>query len=72
MKISSAEDIKWKIVYFVDAALKKQIPWIVFENFLDKMTPSLEMSKQVIKILLEIIQDDQESNIDEFTNYKFE
>ena len=68
MKPSSSEDIKGKIEYFLDAALKKQIPWMVLENFLDKMTPSLDKSKQVIKILLEIIQDDQESNMNKVTN----
>ena len=68
MKTTSPGDIKMTIAYFVDAALKKQIPWSVLENFLDKMTPSLEKSKQVIKILLEIIQDDKESNIDKVTN----
>ena len=68
MKSSLSQDIKVKIVSFLDAALKKQIPWIVLENFMDELTPSLEKAKQVIKILLKIIQDDQKSNIDKGGN----
>ena len=61
MKSSLSQDIKVKIVSFLDATLNKQIPWIVLENFMDELTPSLEKAKQVIKILLKIIQDDQKS-----------
>ena len=68
MKSSFSKDIKEKIICFLDAALEKQIPWIVLENFMDELTPSLEKSKQVIKILLEIIQDDQKSNIEKRKN----
>ena len=68
MNTSSPDDIKMTIVYFVRAALKKQIPWSVLDNFLDEVTLNLEKSKKVIKILLEIIQDEQESNIDKVTN----
>ena len=39
-KSSSSEDIKMKIVYFDDAALRKQIPWIALENFLNELTSS--------------------------------
>ena len=35
--------MKSKILSFLDAALKKQIPWIVLETFIDEMIPSLEM-----------------------------
>ena len=63
MKTSLSPDIKVKIVSFLDAALKKQIPWIVLENFIDELTPNLEMSKQVIKILMRIIRENDESNI---------
>ena len=57
-----------KIMSFVDAALRKQIPWIVLENFLDELSPSLENSKQVIKILLSIIKENDESNIGNVRN----
>ena len=57
MTTSSMEDLKVKIGCFIDAALKEEIPWTIFENFLDKMASSLDKSKQVIKILLRIIQE---------------
>ena len=66
--MKTSDDIKMTIVYFVGAALKKEIPWSVLHNFLDEMTLNLEKSKKVIKILLEIIQDDQESNMNKVTN----
>ena len=56
---SSVDEIKVKIGCFIDSALKKEIPWNVVENFLDEVTSSLVRSKQIIKILLRIIQDNQ-------------
>ena len=57
-----------KIESFVDAALRKEIPWNTLESFLDNLTPNLVISKQVIKILLRIIQDNQESTLDKVSN----
>ena len=60
MSASSSEEVKVKIGCFIDAALKEEIPWTILENFIDKIVSSLDKSKQVIKILLRIIQEKQQ------------
>ena len=52
----TTEEIKVKIGCFIDAALKEEIPWSTLEKFLNKMTQSLEKSREVIKVLLRIIR----------------
>ena len=64
MKTSSLEDFKVKVSCFIDAALKKEISWITLEEFLHRLTPNLEKSKEVIKILLEIVQENQKASND--------
>ena len=55
----TTEEIKVKIGCFIDAALKEEIPWSTLEKFLNKMTQSLEKSREVIKVLLRIIRENQ-------------
>ena len=68
MKTPTPDEVKVKIESFIDAALRKEIPWNTLESFLDNLTPNLVRSKQVIKMLLRIIQDNQESSIDKVSN----
>ena len=68
MKTPTPNEVKVKIESFIDAALRKEIPWNTLESFLDNLTPNLVRSKQVIKILLRIIQDNQESALDKVSN----
>ena len=49
-----------KIECFIDSALKKEMPWDILDSIIDNMTPTLDKSKEVIKILLEIIHDKEE------------
>ena len=60
MKTYPSENIKMKIECFIDSALKKEMSWDILASVIDKMTPTLEISKEVIKILLEIIHDKEE------------
>ena len=43
-----------------DSALKKDLSWDILDSIIDNMTPTLDKSKEVIKILLEIIHDKEE------------
>ena len=60
MTTSSTEEIKVKIGCFIDAALKEEIPWSTLDKFLYKMTPSLERSREVIRVILRIIREKQQ------------
>ena len=48
-----------KIECFIDSALKKEITWDILASVIDNMTPTLEKSKEVIRILLEIIHEEE-------------
>ena len=43
MKTPTADEVKVKIESFVDAALRKEIPWNTLESFLDNLTPSKDL-----------------------------
>ena len=64
MKAYSTENIKVKIERFIDSALKKEMSWDNLASVIDKMTPNLDKSKEVIKILLDMIHD-KEDQIDD-------
>ena len=49
-----------KIQCFIDLALKKEMSWDILTSVIDNMTPTLDKSKEVIKILLEIIHDKED------------
>ena len=49
-----------KIQCFIDSALKKEMSWDILDSIIDNMTSTLDKSKEVIKILLEIIHDKEE------------
>ena len=49
-------DFSSKISCFVDTAMKKQISWNSLAFILDEMASTLDMSKQVIKVLLDILE----------------
>ena len=49
-----------KIECFIDSALKKEMSWNILTSVIDNMTSTLDKSKEVIKILLEIIHDKEE------------
>ena len=53
-----------KIECFIDSALKKEMSWDILASVIDNMTPTLDKSKEVIKILLELIIHDKEEPID--------
>ena len=58
MKPNSSENInKMTIECFIDSALKKEMSWDILASVIDNMTPTLDKSKEVIKILLEIIRE---------------
>ena len=59
MKTYSSENIEMKIECFIDSALKKEITWDILASVIDNMTPTLEKSKEVIRILLEIIHEEE-------------
>ena len=54
MKTNSSKNLKMKIECFIDSALKKQMSWDILASVSDSMTPTLDKSKEVIKILLGI------------------
>ena len=60
MKTNSSKNLKMKIECFIDSALKKQMSWDILASVSDSMTPTLDKSKEVIKILLGIIRDKEE------------
>ena len=45
-------DINLKIDSIIDMTLRKKIPWTTLAIMLNELTPTLEISKQVIKVLL--------------------
>ena len=49
-----------KIECFIDSALKKEMSWDILASVIDNMTPTLDKSKEVISILLDIIHDKEE------------
>ena len=57
MKPYSSDGIKVKIECFIDAALKKEMSWAILASVIDNMTPTLYKSKEVIKILLDIMEE---------------
>ena len=57
MKTNSSENIKVRIQCFIDSALKKEMSWDILASVIDDMTSTLDKSKEVIKILLEIIRE---------------
>ena len=59
MKTYSSENIEMKIECFIDSALKKEITLDILASVIDNMTPTLEKSKEVIRILLEIIHEEE-------------
>ena len=48
---------KIKIECYIYSALKKEMPWNILASVIDNMTPTLDKSKEVIRILLDIIHD---------------
>ena len=60
MMTYSSENFKVKIVCFIDSALNKEMSWDILASVIDNMTPTLDKSKEVIKILLEIIREKEE------------
>ena len=57
MKTYSSDNMKMKIECFIDSALKNEMSRDILAAIVDSMTPTLDKSKEVIKILLEIICD---------------
>ena len=49
-------DAKLRIGSFIESAIKKEISWITLGSILNEMTNNLGKSKQVIEILLDILQ----------------
>ena len=45
-----------KVNYFIEMVIKKEFSWATLSIILDEMTPTLKRSKQVIKILLQILE----------------
>ena len=43
MKTPTPDEVKVKIESFIDAALRKEIPWNTLESFLDNLTPSKDL-----------------------------
>ena len=76
MKTYSTENIKVKIECFIVFSLKKEMSWDILNSIINNMTPTLDKSKEVIRILLDIIHDKEEpidgriENSD--SNYKIE
>ena len=60
MKTFPSENIKMKIQCFIESASKKEMSWDILDSIIDNMTPTLDKSKEVIKILLQIIHDKEE------------
>ena len=57
-----------QIKCFIDSALKKEMSWDILFSVIENMTPHLTKSKEVIKILLRIIQDKEEPIDEMFEN----
>ena len=53
---NSPNDINLKIDSIIDMTLRKIIPWTTLATLLNEMTPTLESSKQVIKVLLHTLE----------------
>ena len=53
---------------FIDSALKKVMSWDILASVINNMTPTLDKSKEVIKILLQIIHDKEETIDELFEN----
>ena len=49
-------DAKLRIGSFIESAIKKEISWITLGSILNEMTNNLVKSKQVIEILLDVLQ----------------
>ena len=50
-----ANDVTVKIKYFIDAGMKKQISWTTLVTILEEMASTIDASKEVIKILLDVL-----------------
>ena len=50
-----ANDVTVKIKYFIDAGMKKQISWTTLVTILGEMASTIDASKEVIKILLDVL-----------------
>lgn len=55
-KESSLKDLSIRIGCIIDTAIKKEISWTTLASILNEMTPTLSKSKQVINILLAVLQ----------------
>ena len=51
-----SDDAKLRIGSFIESAIKKEISWITLASILNEMTNNLGKSKQMIEILLHILQ----------------
>ena len=55
MELEIANDVTVKIKYFIDAGMKKQISWTTLVTILGEMASTIDASKEVIKILLDVL-----------------
>ena len=52
----SSFDVATKIRCLMDMAMKSEISWTILESLFDELTPSIEKSKHVVKVLLKEFQ----------------
>ena len=53
---NSQKEVRVNFQYFIQSAVKEELPWKTLASFLTDLTTSLDQSKEVIKILVEELQ----------------
>ena len=66
--VDEFEDTFVKIENFIDMVIKDQISWKTLSIILDEMTKTFEESKQMVKILIQILQSKLVGNFRETSN----